>query len=142
MAGDGSLRATTLSEEERTTLDDSVDTLEDDDDLEPDYTPTEHLSKPTLSPDYTPAGLELLISEYEPNADEEDTATSPETSPPRPTPTYWSYSTPTGTRVKQTPRKVAATPHRRGRRPTIITTDRKEISRIRRLDALDTSQGA
>ncbi|CAH1435690.1 unnamed protein product [Lactuca virosa] len=94
-------------------LDDSVDTLEDGDDSEPDYTPVEHPSEATLSPDYTSVVLELLTSDYETDEDEEDTATSPETSPPFPTPLNWSHRTLTGTLVKHTPRKVAATPSRK-----------------------------
>ncbi|CAI9270886.1 unnamed protein product [Lactuca saligna] len=86
MVGDGSWRETSSLEEECIVLDDSVDTLEDGDDSDPNYTPTKRLSEPTLSPYYTPVRLELLSSEYEPKEDEEDTATSQETSPPYPTP--------------------------------------------------------
>ncbi|CAH1433600.1 unnamed protein product [Lactuca virosa] len=84
MEGDGSWRAASSLEEECTVLDDSVDTPKDGDDTEPDYTPAKHPSEPALSPDYIPAGLELLSSEYDPNEDEEDTTTSSETSPPSP----------------------------------------------------------
>ncbi|CAI9302553.1 unnamed protein product [Lactuca saligna] len=66
-----------------------------------------------LSPEYTSAGLELLSFEYELGEDKEDTATSPETSPRRPTPSKNSYRTPKGTQVKQTPRKVVVTPSRK-----------------------------
>lgn len=85
MAGDGSWRATSLLEEERAVLVDSnhvyTPKTEDSDDTDPYYTPAEHPFEPSLSPDYTSAGLELLSSKYEP---EEDTATSP----PHPTPSH------------------------------------------------------
>ncbi|CAH1432671.1 unnamed protein product [Lactuca virosa] len=84
MAGDGSLREDSSLEEERTVLDDSFDTLEDGDESEPNYTLVTYPSEPALSPYYTLTGLELLSSEYEPDEDEEDTATSLETSPPAP----------------------------------------------------------
>ncbi|CAH1445937.1 unnamed protein product [Lactuca virosa] len=113
MACDGSWREASSSEVEHIVLDDSVDTLEDGDDFDPDYTPTERPSELSLSPDYTPAGLELLSSEYEPDVDEEDTTTSSDTSPPRRTPSHRSYRTPMGTRVKQSLRKIDATPSRK-----------------------------
>lgn len=110
MAGNGSWRAVSSLEELCTILDDSVSTLEDSDNLVPDYIPTERPSDPVLSPEYTSTRLELLSFEYEPDEDEEDTAITSETSPPHPTPSYRSYMTPTGTRLMHTLRKVAATP--------------------------------
>ncbi|CAH1422969.1 unnamed protein product [Lactuca virosa] len=114
MEGAGSWSAVSLPSEENAvhgasdpidkpalTVASEEDPMEDSDDTVPDYTPAEHPSEPdyTLtdhsspepsepihSPDYTPVGLELLSSEYKPNEDEEDSATSPEISPPLPTP--------------------------------------------------------
>ncbi|CAH1435858.1 unnamed protein product [Lactuca virosa] len=63
MVGDGSWRETSSSEEECIVLDDSVDTLEDGDDSDPNYTPTKRLSEPTLSPDYIPE--EAIGSRFE-----------------------------------------------------------------------------
>ncbi|CAI9281396.1 unnamed protein product [Lactuca saligna] len=61
--------------------------MEDDGSRRPD---------PTLSSDNTPVGLELISNEYEPNEDEEDTTTSPDTLPLFPTPSHRFYKTRTG----------------------------------------------
>lgn len=82
MAGDESWKAASSLEEEHIVPDDLVDTLDDVNDLKPNYTPVEHPTKPSLSLYYTLARLVLLSFDYKPNEDEEDTATSPETSPP------------------------------------------------------------
>ncbi|CAH1422481.1 unnamed protein product [Lactuca virosa] len=75
MAGTGSWSAASLSEEEHAILGtlDPVDTpmtrmtsgeepTYDDDDTEPNYALAKHPSEPVNSPDYRPAGLELLSS--------------------------------------------------------------------------------
>ncbi|CAI9290435.1 unnamed protein product [Lactuca saligna] len=83
MADGVSWTPTSSLEEEHIVLDDLVDTLDYVNDLKPNYTPVEHPTEPSLSLYYTLARLVLLSSEYKPNEDEEDTATSAETSPPR-----------------------------------------------------------
>ncbi|CAI9284643.1 unnamed protein product [Lactuca saligna] len=84
LEGDGSWSVASSSKEERVILDDSdpINTPEiEDTDEEPNYTLAKHPLETSLSPDYTSAGLELISSEYEPNEDREDIATSPEASP-------------------------------------------------------------
>ncbi|CAH1446142.1 unnamed protein product [Lactuca virosa] len=89
---------------------------------EPDYTPADHFSsepsEPVHSPVYTPAGFDLLISDYDPDEDKKDTAISLEISPPRLTHShrYFSAHT-TGTRVKQTAGKTTTIPSRKRAAP-------------------------
>ncbi|CAH1423419.1 unnamed protein product [Lactuca virosa] len=89
MAGAGSWSAASLLELEHAVLGASdpiytpmkimnfeEEPTDDNDGIEPDYTPVEHPSEPSHSPDYTPVGLEILSSDYELDEDEEDSAAS------------------------------------------------------------------
>lgn len=126
MAGARLWSAASLSEEEHaiqgvshpndtptTIMDFEEDPMEGSDDTEPKFTPAKYTSKQFHSPDYTPTRLELLISVYDLDEGDEDTATSLDISPLHPNPSHQSFRVHTVTRVKQTPRKTTDVPSRK-----------------------------